>query len=203
MNLYSHVNALFFLAQVSSIVPEFFLSGGTLRVCDLIDRKEGQSIGIKRMKGLGKTGYPENFPTHMYISFQHFFELNEFLNHMMETETEYPGTTKKYIKFVQALCVVDMYQRESVHEGPSSTCCNRCRSYVNSLNHKSIWWFELGVDRFVRMAFKNVSKENTSSNCCIWSIKIAGLFEVELNVESASEGHILRRSFRVVRNALY
>lgn len=139
----------FFLTQVSSIVPEFFLSGRTLRVCDLIDRKVGESIGIKRMKGLGKTGYPENIPTHMYISFQHFFELNEFLNDVMESETEYPGTTKKWIKFVQAQCEVDMYQRESVHADPSYTCCNRCRSYVNKLDHKAIWWFELGADRFV------------------------------------------------------
>lgn len=84
-----------FLAQVSSILPESFLTGGILRVRDLVDRRVGNSIGIKRMMGLGRTGYPEKIPTHVYISFQHFFELNELLNDLMRSETENPGIQQK------------------------------------------------------------------------------------------------------------
>lgn len=148
------------------------------------------------MQGLGKSGYPEKNPTHVYISLQHFNELEQLLNDMMHNEMEYPGNTKKWIKFVQCHWERDMYQREPVHTDVSSYC--PCRSYFDNLEHKAIWWFEFGTNKFIRMTFKEVSNDNMTFNCCLFWIKIFGLFELELKVENASDGEGIRRSFRVV-----
>lgn len=150
--------------------------------------------------GLGRTGYPEKIPTHVYISFQHFFELNELLNDLMRSETENPGTTKKWIKFIQCHWERDMYEREAVHLHSyfSNNSCDRCLSYVHHLDDKAIWWFELGTDKFIKVAIKNFVNDSFTFECCVSWIKIFGLFEVNLEVVSATEEAGFRRNYRVV-----
>lgn len=140
-------------------------------------------IGIRRMRGLGLSGFPEKIPTHVYIWFQHFFELAELLNDVMKSETA-PGTKKKWIKFAKCQYERDMYERKTVHKDISSKDCHRCRSYVNELPDKAIWWFNVGTDKCVRMTFKNFCYEDITFECCSMWIKIVGMMEVELKMEN-------------------
>lgn len=187
------------IAQVSSIVPVIFSSGGTDRIQDIVDRK-GEFIGIKRMSILGRTGFPEKIPTDVYIWRQHFFELNDLLNNMIEVESLRPGITKKWFKYIECIWERDMYGRKSPHTDVYSEDCNKCRGYANQLVDKAIWWFNLGTDRFVRMTFRSSSNDIKTFKCCIFWIKITGLFEVELKVQSNLEEAGLMRNFRVVGN---
>lgn len=59
------------LAQVLSIDDK--VPGGNVRIKDMIDRKMGSCIGIKRLRVEGRTGYPEVIPTHVYIFFSSLF----------------------------------------------------------------------------------------------------------------------------------
>lgn len=58
---------------VDDLVPESFSSCSRVRIRDLIDRRVGECIGIKRMTYQGLTGFPEVTATHVYIWFIHFF----------------------------------------------------------------------------------------------------------------------------------
>lgn len=159
----------------------------------------GNYIGVKRMRAQGLTGFPEKIPTHVYIWFTHFFELSKLLDDMIKFEALHPGTAKKWIKFVQCQWEREMYERVPVHSDIYSKDCSRCRSYVEELVDKAIWWFNVGTDKFVRMTYK-FCNDNTTFECSSMWVKIVGMFEVELKIEDSSEGVRLRRSFRVVCN---
>lgn len=170
-----------------------------LRVTDIIDRKNGDCIGIKRLGSLGYRIFPETKPTHVYIWFTHFFELSELITDMVSAEMLNPGSTNKWIKFVRCICERDMYQRQPVHDSKN---CSHCRRYFDKLENKSVWWLYIGNDKFIRLTFKDFIEENTFE-CCVSWIKKSGLLEVQLEVEDASVGCSIRRSFSVVRNYSY
>lgn len=184
--------------SIDDIVP-----GGNVRIRDMIDRAMDACIGVKRLTVLGLTGYPETIPTHVYIHFIHFFELNKFLDDMVKSESLHPGSTKKWIKFVRCHWERDMFQRERVHKEFYSNNCPRCRSYVEGLKDKSIWWFEVGGNKLLKVSFKNFFNEYTTFECCCLWIKIVGMMEVQVSIEGVAEGYDMRRSFRVVRNEIY
>lgn len=170
-----------------------------LLVRDIIDRKIGDCIGIKRLASLGYPLFPEALPTHVYIWFIHFFELSEFITDMISAETLNPGSTNRWIKFVRCICEINMYQRQPVHDYKP---CFDCRKYFEQFQNKSIWWLYIGNDKFIRLTFKDFIEEKTFE-CCVLSIRISGLMEVQLEVEHESVGCSIRRSFSVVCNESY
>lgn len=184
--------------SIDDAVPEIYLGQGILRVKDMIDRKIGDCIGIKRMKSLGSTGYPETIPTHVYIWFIHFFELSNLMADMARMERLMPGTTLKWIKFVKCIYERDMYLRQPVHDDVNSNDCSRCRAYLDNLKDKSMWWFDLNNDYLIRMTFKNFCYDETKFKCCMLWIKVTGTIEVELQIEHKSVGCPTRRNFRAV-----
>lgn len=149
-----------------------------LRVKDIIDRKIGDCIGIKRLGNLGVRVFPEKIPTHVYIWYSHFFELSQLMADMIKEEVKNPGSTKKWIKFVNCVLERDMYERPPVHEDIYSENCSKCRRYFEKFEDKSIWWFDIGYDKFVRMTFKNLGNNDTKFECSIFRIKTSGLLEV-------------------------
>lgn len=176
--------------------------GSNVRIREIIDRKMYSCIGIKRMTVLGRTGYPENIPTHVYIHFPHFFELSKLSDDMIKTDA-YGLPTKRWIKFVECLYERDMYGRDSIHNDVYSKDCTRCRNYVDGLKEKAVWWFEIGKDKLLRMSFKNFFNDYTTFECCCLWIKIFGMVEVQLTIEDVAEGSRIRRNFRVVRSKEY
>lgn len=148
------------------------------------------------MKVLGRTGFPEIMPTHVYIQFQHFFELHKLMEDMINYETTHPGITK-YTKNVMCHYERDMYKRELVHKDMYSACCH-CRNYVENLENKAVWWFDVGKNRSIRLTFKNFIIPN-SFECNLSWIKVVGTMELELKLESAMEEIGMRRNYRVVR----
>lgn len=152
------------------------------------------------MGSVGVRAFPEKIPTHVYIRFTHFFQLSQLLADMIKTETLNPGSTNKWIKFVNCVLEIDMYQRKSLHKDIYSKDCFQCRRYFDSLVEKSVLWFDIGNDKFVRMSFTNFCNKDTKFECCILWIKVSGLLEVQLQVEDELVGCSIRRNFSVVCN---
>lgn len=160
-----------------------------------IDRAIGNCVGIKRMNVLGRKGYPEVIPSHIYISLDHFIELNKLLNDKVKLELSYPGSTAKWFKWVRCHWEYDLYLRKGIHNSSflNGTECANCRRFVSELKVRSVWWFEIGNGNYVRMAFK--ACEDTAFKCSMFSIRTYGTLEVELDAENSYDGEHLRRTF--------
>lgn len=143
------------------------------------------------MKALGRKGIPEKIPSHVYITFNHFIQLSKLLNEVIQVETCNPGATKKRFKFVQCHWEYDMYMRLNIH---SEETCSRCRNHVNKFPQRSIWWFRIGTEKFIRMTFKEFVNDSTFM-CSLFAIRTYGMLEVELRVESKEACIDLKRNF--------
>lgn len=171
----------------------------------LIDRKVGDCIGIKRIVSLGYRVYPETIPTHVYISYTHFFELIELVQYMIKSDItgDVPAMCIKFVKCTLERDMTDK-RRETVHyDSYGSIDCSQCRKFFDELKSKSVWWLQIGNHKFLKITFKDFVETN-SFRCSYFWMKVTGLLEVQLQIEDDdSSGSFERRNFSLVRNKSY
>lgn len=149
---------------------------------------------MKRMSLNGMMSYSEKIVNHVYVRYDHFFELQNLIQWMAK------GGIQKCFKFVFCQYEIDMGQRKNlIHESHESSC-SKCRAYVDKMENKSIWWFPIEGKRYVKVTFQDYWTHSATFRCSALYIIIVGTFEVEVSLEESREGEYLRRSFAMVGN---